>query len=230
MTSINPRVSIVTAAYNAESTIADAIDSVEAQTTDPHDLEHIVVDDGSTDTTVEVVNRNARQHTRVLRTPHTGASESMNTGLRAARGEFVVLLDADDKLRPNITAEMLEAFDEHPDAGYVTCDYVEYGTDGSESVVKVSPDEVTRLLTNGVMHRRSLMRAFGFFDVSMYFSEYTLYLQYQRHGIKRVHINEPLFEYHRREGSQTTNREWVDQGIVQLRERFGDDVQIRKYS
>ena len=170
MTSINRRVSVVTAAYNAESTIADAIDSVERQSINPHNLEHIIVDDGSTDKTVEVVNRNARQHTRVLRTPHTGGSESMNMGLRAARGEFVMLLDADDKLRRDITAEMLKAFDEHPAAGYVTCDYVEYGTDGTESLVKVNPSEVTSLLTNGVMHRRDLIRAFGFFDVSMHFS------------------------------------------------------------
>jgi glycosyltransferase involved in cell wall biosynthesis len=230
MTSIEPRVSVVTAAYNAETTIGRAMKSVDAQTVDQRQVEHIIVDDGSTDATVEVVNRHARKYTRVLRTPHTGASESMNMGLRAARGEFLLLLDADDRLRPSMIAEMLNTFEEHPHAGYITCDYVEYATDGSVAIVEVDPQSVGDLLTNGVMHRRDLMHAFGLFDLSMHFSEYTLYLQYESRGVDRVHIDKPLFEYHRREGSQTADRAWVKRGVRQLRQRFGKDVVIREYS
>src|SRR5262245_45417951 len=85
-------VSVVIPAYNSGRFIADAIESVLAQ--GPLDMELLVVDDGSTDQTAEVVGRYGDAVT-LIRQANAGAAVARNTGMRAARGRYVAFLDAD---------------------------------------------------------------------------------------------------------------------------------------
>lgn len=103
-----PRVSVITPAYNAAQYLERALDSALTQTMS--DLEIIVVDDASTDVTLElacwVANRDPR--VRVLRNEcNRGAAESRNLALSAARGEWVAVLDADDAWFPKRLEQML---------------------------------------------------------------------------------------------------------------------------
>ena len=91
-----PLVSIVMPAFNADRWIGDAIESGLAQTW-PR-IEIIVVDDGSTDSTVTVVERYLDRRVRLIRQANAGQSAAENTGLRAAQGDFIQYLDADDLL------------------------------------------------------------------------------------------------------------------------------------
>lgn len=97
-----PSFSVVIAAYQAEAFVGEAIASALAQTAPP--LEVVVVDDGSTDGTAGVV-ASFGDRVRFLRRPNGGEGAAKNMGARAARGEFVVILDADDTFLP----ERLEA-------------------------------------------------------------------------------------------------------------------------
>jgi glycosyltransferase involved in cell wall biosynthesis len=96
-----PTVSVVVPAHNRAATIAAALDSIRAQTF--RDLEIVVVDDGSTDGTAGVA-RSIAEHEprlRVLEHPlNRGAQAARNTGIRAARGEWIAFLDADDTYYP----------------------------------------------------------------------------------------------------------------------------------
>lgn len=89
---MNCPVSVVIPAYNAERFIADALASVQAQSCQP--LEIIVVDDGSTDRTAQLVRGFAG--VCYLRQDNAGPSRARNAGIRAARGEYIAFLDADD--------------------------------------------------------------------------------------------------------------------------------------
>lgn len=88
-----PLISVVMPAFNAEAYIVDAIASVRSQRVDA--MEIIVVDDGSTDRTCAIV-ESMGPPVRLLRQENRGPAAARNAGLRAARGEFIAFLDADD--------------------------------------------------------------------------------------------------------------------------------------
>jgi glycosyltransferase len=90
------RVSIVTVSYNSAATIADTLRSVRQQS--HSDIEHIIVDGGSTDGTLAIVQREGCHLARVLSEPDSGIYDAMNKGLRLASGDFVGFLNSDDVL------------------------------------------------------------------------------------------------------------------------------------
>jgi glycosyltransferase involved in cell wall biosynthesis len=94
-----PLVSILMPAFNAERWIADSLDSALAQTWPRTEI--IVVDDGSTDGTAAVVGRYADRGVRLIRQANAGQSAAENACLRAAQGDFIQYLDADDILGPD---------------------------------------------------------------------------------------------------------------------------------
>lgn len=103
-----PRVSVILPAYNAAAHLRRAVDSALAQTM--ADLEIVIVDDASTDATLEIAGRIAAQDSRV-RVLHnernSGPSVSRNRAIAAARGEWIAILDADDSWFPERLERML---------------------------------------------------------------------------------------------------------------------------
>lgn len=88
------KISVITVAFNAAHTIADALESVAAQT---HlDIEHIIVDGASTDDTLDVIKRHGKRVARLVSEPDYGIYDAMNKGLRSATGEIIGFLNADD--------------------------------------------------------------------------------------------------------------------------------------
>jgi hypothetical protein len=111
-------VSVVTPCHNAEAFIGETIESVLAQS--HHAVEHVVVDDGSSDQSWEATQRYARLHPgrlRVERLPVSrGASHARNLGAALAQGRFLIFLDADDLLAADALAALVAALHRHPDA------------------------------------------------------------------------------------------------------------------
>ena len=109
-----PRVSVVIPTYNRADLVGHAIRSALDQTMD--DLEVIVVDDGSTDGTPDVLARFADPRVRVIHQANKGISSALNTGFRAAAGDAVIMLGSDDRFLPYCLARLVAALDAHPDA------------------------------------------------------------------------------------------------------------------
>lgn len=95
---VSPLVSIIIPCFNGEAYVADAIRSALAQTYASREV--IVVDDGSTDGSLDII-RSFGDQVRALAEPHRGGSAARNRGLAAARGEYIQFLDADDVLYPD---------------------------------------------------------------------------------------------------------------------------------
>ncbi|HEU5012314.1 MAG TPA: glycosyltransferase family A protein [Roseiflexaceae bacterium] len=112
-------VSVVITTRNRSRYLRDAIESVLAVKQQQHpkfDIELIVVDDGSTDDTPEVI----KQYPVIsIRTTGIGMAGARNTGLHAATGDFFTLLDDDDVWMPNHVAPYIELFEQHPEFGAV---------------------------------------------------------------------------------------------------------------
>jgi len=106
---LSPTVSVVTAAYNAVSTIQRCCETVAGQDYAP--LEHLVVDGGSTDGTVEVLRKYG---VRYESAPDAGVYDGLSKGVRMARGEFVHILDADDwYAHPSVLSSVVAAMNAH---------------------------------------------------------------------------------------------------------------------
>lgn len=114
-----PLVSAVVPAFNAERTIAETLDSVIAQTYP--ELEIIVVDDGSTDSTARAVERvdPGRRKLRLLKQKNAGVAAARNAGIDAASGDFIAPIDADDIWHPEKIERQMAAMTDKPDSGFV---------------------------------------------------------------------------------------------------------------
>ena len=114
-----PQVSIIIPTYNRADTIVRAVDSVLAQTFT--DWELIIVNDGSTDNTAELLS-GLDARVKVINQPNGGVTVARNTGLRYATGEFFAFLDSDDQWRGYHLELCLAFFTAYPQAKLVSCE------------------------------------------------------------------------------------------------------------
>lgn len=169
------KVSVIIPAYNAAKYIAAAIDSVLSQTYPA--VECIVVDDGSTDRTAEIVKAYG-ERVKYIYQPNAGRSAARNRGISMASGEFITFLDADDYLAPEKIGLQLAFLEMHPeyDAVYCRVAYFEEGSKNSQySVRRRNPvgDILPELLfsnfitVHAPLFRKSAVEKIGGFDPSL---------------------------------------------------------------
>ena len=122
------KVSVLTPVYNVKTYLRQCLDSLVAQTLD--DIEFICIDDGSTDGCSEILDAYAEKDARfrVIHKTNSGYGASMNVGLRAARGEYIGIVESDDFAEPEMFAELLAAAEEHQ-AEIVKSNFYDYGTE-----------------------------------------------------------------------------------------------------
>ncbi len=113
-----PRVTALIDTYNQESFLAEAIESVLAQDFPASELEILVVDDGSTDSTSHVAARYS-DRIRYIRKENGGQASALNVGFAESRGEIIALVDADDLWLPRKIRRVVEEFERCPKAGAV---------------------------------------------------------------------------------------------------------------
>ncbi|MEM9237384.1 MAG: glycosyltransferase family A protein, partial [Verrucomicrobiota bacterium] len=118
----NPLVSVIVPAFNAESKLPAALDSVLAQT--EVSWECLVIDDGSTDGTAGIVRNYEAKDSRfrLIQQENLGVGAARNSGLAQAKGEFIAPLDADDRWLPEKLEKQVKRMEEEgPDCGLVYC-------------------------------------------------------------------------------------------------------------
>lgn len=114
-----PRVTALMPVYNNERYIAAAVESILNQTF--RDFEFIIIDDGSSDGSLQMLERYAREDSRIrlASRPNTGYTIALNEGLRIARGEYIARMDADDVASPERFEMQVQYLDDHPDCTVV---------------------------------------------------------------------------------------------------------------
>ena len=146
---------------NAEPYVAAALDSVLSQR--DVQLEVVVIDDGSTDRSVQIVEQINDPRVRIIRGPRKGIAAAFNAGLAAARGEILARCDADDLYPPDRLAWQVKWLDEHADFGAICGSYstiTEKGALIAEQHHDEPAEEITGELRSGI--GRSHMCAYAF--------------------------------------------------------------------
>jgi glycosyltransferase involved in cell wall biosynthesis len=141
-----PRVSVLMPVHNGVPYLLGAIDSVLAQTFE--DFELVVINDASTDSTVEVLARYAAQNNRirVLHNPENrGVAGTLNVGLAAARGEFIAIMHADDLSLRHRLERQVQFLDDHPDHVLVGTHFDVIDAAGSVRRTATDPTEYWQL-------------------------------------------------------------------------------------
>lgn len=169
-------ISVIIPNYNNSHYVCDAIQSVLAQTHGSFEI--IVVDDGSTDDSREVITSFGDQ-VRYIWQENKGLAGARNTGILAARGELIGLLDADDQWLPNYLETMASLAVLHPEAAVYYCSAQGMDADGQDlpqifGGPAVPPSEIYQVLLRAnmlipstVVLRRSLVEAAGLFDQTL---------------------------------------------------------------
>jgi glycosyltransferase involved in cell wall biosynthesis len=205
---VAPLISCVVPVYNGERFVAEAIESILAQTYRP--LEVIVADDGSTDGTASIL-AGYGQRIRTVTQTTAGPPATRNLGLMAANGEFAAFLDADDLWSPEKLARQMERFQLRPElqicvthAQVIWAEDMRHEAEQYRDHPRAGP--VPGYATTTLLARRSVFDAVGVFDTSLWFSDATdWFLRARELGVESEVLPEVLV-FHRMHEQNLTRR------------------------
>ena len=194
-------VSIVIPCYNRGAMLREAIASVE-QVRNAHLLEVIVVDDGSSDTEMARILVEAREAGyRVVAQPNRGPAAARNTGIRFAKGEFILPLDSDNRLRDVYLNEGVALLKENPSIGVVYADAEYFGERSGRGCV---PDfnllSLIRMnfIDACALYRKRLWEEVGGYDeqvICMGVEDWDFWLRLAARGARFFHVPKIAFDY-----------------------------------
>ncbi len=234
-----PRVSVVIPTYNRARFVTKAIDSVLEQTF--RDFEIIVVNDGSTDKTEEVLQPYQDQIVYFSYQGNKGAAYARNRAIELAQGEYIAFLDSDDFWQPEKLEKQIKFFDKHPDYGLVATQCLVNVIDDDLRTIKyIKKEEIHYELTyekifqrpfimpSSILIKKKCFDRVGFFDEELrVLEDIDIYLRLAR-KYKIGFINEPLTVYTR--GHEKSRRNSLTDRLNRLKisERNYDPALISK--
>ena len=228
-------------AYQAEEFIADGLRSVLEQ--DPQPAEIVVIDDGSTDRTAEIV-RSFGPAVRLVSKPNGGEASARNAGLREATTEWVAFMDADDQFLPGRLAAVAARLRTGPDADLLTSNahfLFPYGIDGQcyrDDWTFARSDQRREILernfvfSHTVVKRERLLALGGFDESIRYATDWAMWLVLILNGGVVDLIDEPLSLYRVHPGSLSANTLAMARGFVLVMQKalaqpLSDDERAR---
>lgn len=164
-----PLVSVVTATWNSARTLRACLQSVQQQ--DYPEVEHLVIDGGSTDGTLDILQDEAAPNLFWQSEPDHGIYDAWNKGLARARGEWIAFLGSDDLYLPGAISAYMRLACAHPEAQYLSGQVRWMGPTGPRSIGHAwhwpTFQRYMCVAHVGSMHRRSLFQQYGTYDTSL---------------------------------------------------------------
>ena len=150
-----PLVSVLMSCFNAADWLVESVDSVLRQTFT--DFEFVIIDDGSTDGSLAILQRYALQDERIVVVPkaNTGLAESLNVGLRCARGEWIARMDADDEMYPDRIDKQVNYLNRNPTVSVVGGAQLMDLADGTKKINR--PPQTDSLIKAGLFVRTTML-------------------------------------------------------------------------
>jgi len=213
----DPTISVLMPAYNAECYIAEAIESVLQQTYS--DFELVVVNDGSTDNTLNIINGFNDPRIRVINQNNQGVAAALNNGLKNARAAYIARFDADDICHPERLQKQHSFLQNNPEYILVGSDveYISAGGDhlfNFECIAHTHEEIIQKMyfycpfVHPAVMYRKdSIINLGGYPEHAHNFEDYLLWTNITKAG-KLYNLPEPLIKYRLNPTSVTIDEKW----------------------
>jgi glycosyltransferase involved in cell wall biosynthesis len=208
-----PVVSVVIPCYNQAHFLSEAVESVLAQSFT--DWEIIIVNDGSPDHTSEAAKKLIAKYPgkqiRLVEKPNGGLSSARNAGFRAARGKYLLPLDADDKIKPALLAKLTPILDQHPKVGFAYTHIQHFGELNTEfplpdfdRATLVAKDNIACVCS---LIRRSAWEQVGGYNEAMRegYEDWDFWIGCVERGWDGFCLHEPLFLYRKSGRSMLSN-------------------------
>lgn len=201
------KVSVIVPVYNVENYVGKCLDSLIKQSL--QEIEILVVDDGSTDQSYDVVKKYADQHKNitVLQKQNGGLSDARNYGLRYAKGEFIAFIDSDDYIdettlekfynkavQEDLDIVVCDTIMQYEDHSYVLHSNLHYTTDPVRAYIFAHPMACTRFV------RKTVMDQFDF-EKGIFYEDLNVTPTYVTVSDKVGFLEEPLYYYVQRQAS-----------------------------
>jgi glycosyltransferase involved in cell wall biosynthesis/Tfp pilus assembly protein PilF len=198
-----PLVSVVIPCYKQAHFLPEAVESVVAQTFS--DWEILIVNDGSPDNTGEVAKQLIAKHPgkqiRLVEKSNGGLPGARNAGIRAARGKYLLPLDADDKIKPTLLAKLVSILDNRPKVGFAYSHIQHFGEIDTEFPLP-DFDRATLITKDNIacvcaLVRRSAWEQAGGYNEAMRegYEDWDFWIGCVEHGWDGYCLHEPLFLY-----------------------------------
>ena len=226
---MSPLVTVYITNYNYGAFIAQAIESVLNQTLQNFEL--IIIDDGSTDNSKEVIERyESHPKIDVIFQLNKGLNVTNNIALRAAKGNYIVRLDADDYFHPQALELLSEALDADKELGLVFPDYYYVDENGqiTEEFKRHDFSSDVSLLDQAAhgactMIRTEYLRKLGGYNESFSCQDgYELWVKFIAH-YKVANVSQPLFYYRRHSSNLTRNESRILSTRAKINEVYSND-------
>lgn len=200
----HPLVTIVTPFYNREDTMHETVQSVLGQTF--QDFEYIVVDDGSPSAAAQsYLDKLIHPKIKVIRRKNQGVAAARNTGVKKAKGKYIICLDSDDMLDPTYVEKSVTVLETNPNVSIVTYDMQMFGTK-SEVFRHNNYDPYSLIDDNPVltaaMFRKEVWQAVGGYKSGIGYEDWEFWVSAAEAGHFAIHIPEVLFYYRTAEVSR----------------------------
>ncbi len=217
MNNNTPPITVLMPAYNASEYIREAIDSVLVQTYT--DYEFLIVNDGSTDDTEDIIRSYNDDRIRLITQDNAGVIGALNTGLAEAKGELIARFDADDVCYPDRLQIQYDFMQEHPDHVLVgsASDYID--KDGDYLFEWQPPaythEELQRVIYEtspfdhpSIMYRRDVAKNLGGYPKgAIHFEDHLYWTLFFKEG-KLCNLEKPLIKHRFNPASVTIDEKW----------------------
>jgi len=214
--------SIIITNYNYENYIERAVNSAISQAYDLNLMEVIVVDDGSTDKSLELLKKHSK-HINLIHQEHKGLSSAINIAIKNSKGKYIMRLDADDVLDDKALYETVPLLDKNNQIGYVYFDYaIVYEKSDKQVRISLEDFNLFKMVGTNILIRKECFEKIGYYE-DMYFEEYDLYFRLFK-KYKGLYVNKSLFKYYKHGKSLTDKeKEWKN-GLKQLINKYGPAI------
>lgn len=214
-----PRVSVIIPSFDCEKYLARCLRSILSQSIDSTDYEVILVDDGSTDKTLSVIQHFKDSIRYIRHETNRGLPASLNSGIKQANGKFVIRLDADDYVHRDYLHILSLFLELNHDMDAVACDY--YEVDEREVILeRKSVDECP--IGCGIMFRMDQMVDIGMYDEDFLLHEdKELMKRFADKGYKTHRVPLPLYRYRRHQSNITNNEAGMNHYFQKLKTKHG---------